>query len=78
MDAGKFRTHIAEAETTAAELLRVDFSCQDTSCHAYWKRSAEIPHEAKACLLKSETFLKILNGMCMVSGVLPLFVNTAV
>ncbi len=39
VDAVKFQTHIAEAEATAAEPFRVDFSCQDTSRYAYWKRT---------------------------------------
>lgn len=37
-DAVKFQTHIAEAESTAAEPWRVRFSPQDDTRYAYWKR----------------------------------------
>lgn len=39
-DAVKFQTHIAHAESTAAEPFRVRFSRQDTSRYAYWERTA--------------------------------------
>jgi len=39
-DAVKFQTHIAHAESTAAEPFRVRFSLQDTSRYAYWERTA--------------------------------------
>ena len=37
-DAVKFQTHIAAAESTPAEPFRVEFSRQDASRYAYWKR----------------------------------------
>ncbi len=37
-DAVKFQTHIASAESTAAEPFRVKFSRQDASRYDYWKR----------------------------------------
>jgi N-acetylneuraminate synthase len=37
-DAVKFQTHIAAAESTAAEPFRVTFSRQDASRYDYWKR----------------------------------------
>jgi len=37
-DAVKFQTHIAEAESTAAEPFRVAFSPKDTTRYDYWKR----------------------------------------
>jgi len=37
-DAVKFQTHIASAESTAAEPWRVPFSVQDASRYDYWKR----------------------------------------
>ena len=37
-DAVKFQTHIAAAESTAAEPWRVKFSPQDESRYAYWQR----------------------------------------
>ena len=37
-DAVKFQTHIAAAESTPAEPFRVEFSRQDVSRYAYWKR----------------------------------------
>lgn len=39
-DAVKFQTHIAEAESTAAEPFRVKFSRQDATRYEYWKRIA--------------------------------------
>lgn len=39
-DAVKFQTHIAEAESTAAEPFRVTFSRQDATRFDYWKRVA--------------------------------------
>lgn len=38
VDAIKFQTHLAKAETTPAEPFRVPFSYEDTSRYAYWKR----------------------------------------
>ena len=38
VDAVKFQTHIAAAESTAEEPWRVKFSLQDDSRYAYWKR----------------------------------------
>lgn len=38
VDAVKFQTHIAEAESTARETFRVKFSHQDVTRFAYWKR----------------------------------------
>ena len=37
-DAVKFQTHIAAAESTPAEPLRVKFSRQDATRYDYWKR----------------------------------------
>src|SRR5687767_13592296 len=37
-DAVKFQTHIAAAESTAAEPFRVKFSQQDATRYDYWKR----------------------------------------
>ena len=37
-DAVKFQTHIASAESTAAEPFRVKFSKQDATRYGYWKR----------------------------------------
>ncbi len=37
-DAVKFQTHLADAESTAAEPWRVRFSLQDETRFAYWKR----------------------------------------
>lgn len=37
-DAVKFQTHIAQAESTLAEPWRVEFSRQDESRYAYWRR----------------------------------------
>src|SRR5688572_5028603 len=37
-DAVKFQTHIAAAESTAAEPFRVKFSRQDATRYEYWKR----------------------------------------
>lgn len=37
-DAIKFQTHIAEAESTLDDQFRVNFSPQDSSRYAYWKR----------------------------------------
>ena len=38
VDAVKFQTHIAEAESTKREKFRVKFSYQDVTRFAYWKR----------------------------------------
>ncbi|MCC7532417.1 MAG: N-acetylneuraminate synthase family protein [Bacteroidia bacterium] len=38
VDAIKFQTHIAEAESSQEEQFRVNFSYEDTSRYAYWKR----------------------------------------
>ena len=38
VDAVKFQTHIAEAESTSRETFRVKFSYQDSTRFAYWKR----------------------------------------
>jgi N,N'-diacetyllegionaminate synthase len=37
-DAVKFQTHIAAAESTAAESFRVRFSQEDSTRYDYWKR----------------------------------------
>jgi N-acetylneuraminate synthase len=42
-DAVKFQTHIAAAESTAAEPFRVKFSAQDSDRYAYWKRMEFTP-----------------------------------
>lgn len=38
VDAVKFQTHIAEAESTIDETFRVNFSIQDATRYDYWKR----------------------------------------
>ena len=38
VDAVKFQTHIAEAESTRREMFRVKFSYQDATRFSYWKR----------------------------------------
>ena len=38
VDAVKFQTHIAAEESTLDEPFRVDFSRQDETRYAYWKR----------------------------------------
>jgi N,N'-diacetyllegionaminate synthase len=40
VDAVKFQTHIAEAESTLAEPFRIPFSVQDPDRYTYWKRTA--------------------------------------
>lgn len=40
MDAVKFQTHLAEAESTLREPFRVPFSRQDATRYAYWQRTA--------------------------------------
>ena len=44
-DAVKFQTHIAAAESTAAEPFRVKFSAQDADRYAYWKRMEFTPEQ---------------------------------
>lgn len=44
-DAVKFQTHIAAAESTAAEPFRVTFSQQDASRYDYWKRMEFTPDQ---------------------------------
>jgi len=39
VDAIKFQTHIAEAESSSEEQFRVSFSKQDNSRYSYWKRT---------------------------------------
>jgi N-acetylneuraminate synthase len=39
-DAVKYQTHIAEAESTAAEPFRIAFSQQDETRYDYWRRTA--------------------------------------
>ena len=46
-DAVKFQTHIASAESTADEPFRIQFSYQDTSRYAYWKRMEFEPKQWK-------------------------------
>ncbi len=40
VDAIKFQTHVAEAESTPGEPFRVKFSKQDASRYGYWQRTA--------------------------------------
>jgi len=62
-DAVKFQTHLAKAESTAAEPWRVQFSSQDDTRYAYWKRMEFSPeqwlelreHAAKAGILFSSS-----------------------
>lgn len=44
-DAIKFQTHIAEAESTPAETFRVNFSRQDQTRYAYWRRMEFTPEQ---------------------------------
>jgi N-acetylneuraminate synthase len=44
-DAVKFQTHIADAESTAREAFRVQFSYQDTARYDYWKRMEFTPEQ---------------------------------
>lgn len=44
-DAVKFQTHIAAAESTAAEQFRVKFSRQDATRYDYWKRMEFTPEQ---------------------------------
>ena len=44
-DAVKFQTHIAAAESTAAEPFRVKFSRQDATRYDYWKRMEFTPEQ---------------------------------
>lgn len=63
VDAVKFQTHLAEAESTPAEPWRVRFSTQDATRYDYWKRMEFSPeqwkelreHAAKAGLLFSSS-----------------------
>ncbi|MGC4006426.1 MAG: N-acetylneuraminate synthase family protein, partial [Pirellulales bacterium] len=45
VDAVKFQTHIAAAESTAAEPFRVKFSKQDVTRYDYWKRMEFTPEQ---------------------------------
>jgi len=45
VDAVKFQTHIAAAESTPAEPFRVPFSRQDASRYDYWKRMEFTPEQ---------------------------------
>src|SRR5688572_14799461 len=45
VDAVKFQTHIAAAESTLDEPFRVKFSLQDATRYAYWKRMEFSPEQ---------------------------------
>src|SRR6476660_7357088 len=45
VDAVKFQTHIAQAESTLDEPFRVKFSQQDDTRYAYWKRMEFTPEQ---------------------------------
>ncbi|HIC88354.1 MAG TPA: N-acetylneuraminate synthase [Anaerolineae bacterium] len=45
VDAVKFQTHIAEAESTPAETFRVNFSHQDRTRYDYWRRMEFTPEQ---------------------------------
>ena len=45
VDAVKFQTHIAQAESTPAEAFRVHFSRQDATRYDYWKRMEFTPEQ---------------------------------
>ena len=45
VDAVKFQTHIADAESTLDEPFRVKFSKQDETRYAYWKRMEFTPEQ---------------------------------
>jgi len=61
VDAVKFQTHIAAAESTSAEPFRVPFSRQDATRYNYWARTAFTAEEwhglAEHCEARSVTFL---------------------
>ena len=61
VDAVKFQTHIAEAESTPSEPFRVPFSRQDARRYDYWTRTAFTPEEwrglAEHCAQRNVTFL---------------------
>jgi len=45
VDAVKFQTHIADAESSAYEPFRVKFSYEDTTRFDYWKRMEFTPEQ---------------------------------
>lgn len=45
VNAAKFQTHIAEAESSAAEQFRVNFSYEDNTRFDYWKRMEFTPEQ---------------------------------
>ncbi|MEM1318960.1 MAG: N-acetylneuraminate synthase family protein [Bacteroidota bacterium] len=45
VDAIKFQTHIAEAESSAAEPFRINFSYEDATRFDYWKRMSFTPEQ---------------------------------
>jgi N-acetylneuraminate synthase len=45
VDAVKFQTHIADAESTLDEPFRIKFSKQDETRYAYWKRMEFSPEQ---------------------------------
>jgi N,N'-diacetyllegionaminate synthase len=61
VDAVKFQTHIAQAESTLDEPFRVKFSQQDETRYAYWKRMEFTPEQwaglAKHAAEKNLVFL---------------------
>ena len=62
-DAIKFQTHIAAAESSAAEQWRVQFSRQDATRFDYWKRMEFTPEQWRALKEHAET-----NGLLFLSS----------
>src|SRR5947208_2657843 len=63
-DAVKFQTHIAHAESTAAEPWRVRFSVQDESRYAYWRRMASTCSDSSERGTAARSVFPIIRGRC--------------
>jgi N,N'-diacetyllegionaminate synthase len=61
VDAIKFQTHIADAESSEFETFRIPFSCEDANRQAYWKRMEFTPQQwqglKSTCEQKSVEFI---------------------
>jgi N-acetylneuraminate synthase len=70
VDAVKFQTHIAEAESTLDEPFRVKFSRQDETRYAYWKRMEFSPEQwAELAAHAKERKLVFLSSAFSVAAV---------
>ncbi len=70
VDAVKFQTHIADAESTLDEPFRVKFSQQDETRYAYWKRMEFTPEQwAGLAAHASERKLIFLSSAFSVAAV---------